>query len=127
MIPPTGIYAICVLTALNKLDIDVNDTVERVIVSITTFFMWLKFLYFLRIFRNTGYLIRMIVEVIKDMRNFFLVILITITAFGESFLRISMGNKNENERFTDGFIDSIIYAYSMVLGNIDTENIGEVA
>lgn len=55
--------------------------------------MWFKLLYFLRIFKNTGYLIRMIVEVIYDMRHFFLVLLITIAAFGDSFLSISLANK----------------------------------
>jgi hypothetical protein len=73
----------------------VSDTLQRIIIAITTVFMWLKLLYFMRIFRNTGYLIRMIVEVVKDMRNFFLVILITITAFGEAFLRLSLGNDED--------------------------------
>ena len=54
--------------------------------------MWMKFLYFLRIFKETGYLIRMIVEVVKDMRNFFLVLLITVAAFGDSFSTIALGN-----------------------------------
>ena len=61
-----------------------------------TFFMWFKFLYFLRIFKNTGYLISMIFEVIKDMRYFLLVLLITIVAFADSLLSISMGNRQED-------------------------------
>jgi hypothetical protein len=46
-------------------------------------------LYFLRIFKHTGYLIRMLVEVISDMSTFLLVLLITLMAFGDSFLKIS--------------------------------------
>lgn len=99
---------------------------ERGLLSVITFFMWFKFLYFLRIFKNTGYLIRMIVEVVKDMRNFFLVLLITIAAFGDSFLRLSLGN-TEDAQFTTGFWDSLIYTYRMILGDFDTGAFGDVA
>ena len=98
--------------------------------------MWFKFLYFLRIFKSTGYLIRMIVEVVYDMRNFFLVLLITIAAFGDSFLRIAVANTNYIDPdtkeetvniFTTGFIDSMIFTYRMILGDFDTGAFGEVA
>lgn len=68
----------------------------RAILAISTFFMWLKLLYIMRIFKKTGYLIRMIVEVIYDMGVFLLLLLITVLAFGDSFLRISLGNDEEN-------------------------------
>lgn len=58
--------------------------------------MWIKLLYFLRIFRSTGYLIRMIVEVLSDMGIFLLVLLITLTAFGDAFLRLSLANDPDN-------------------------------
>jgi hypothetical protein len=48
--------------------------------------MWLKFLYFLRIFQKTGYLIRIIVEVVIDMRHFLLILLLTIIAIGDAML-----------------------------------------
>jgi hypothetical protein len=95
--------------------------------------MWFKFLYFLRVFQPTGYLIRMIIEVIFDMKYFFLLLLITIAAFGDSFLRIATANPDEedeegnNPRFTTGFIDSMIYTYRMILGDFDTGNFGHVA
>ena len=36
--------------------------------SFGTLLMWFKFMYFLRIFKNTGYLIRMVLDVVYDMR-----------------------------------------------------------
>jgi hypothetical protein len=93
LIPPFGIYLISLLLLIDQLSsFELSLSIVRTILSLTTFFMWFKFLYFLRIFKSTGYLIRMIFEVIKDMRNFFLVLLITIAAFGDSFLRISLAN-----------------------------------
>ena len=88
--------------------------------------MWLKLLYFLRIFKNTGYLIRMIIEVIYDMRSFLLVLLITIAAFGDSMLTISQGNDEKNH-FIFGFIDALTYTYRLILGDWDTEHFGDVA
>jgi len=88
--------------------------------------MWFKILYFLRIFKPTGYLIRMIFTVIYDMRFFFLVLLITLVAFGDSFYIISEANKDDN-KFVFGFVDSILFSYYIILGNFDTGKFGNVA
>jgi len=92
LIPPFGIYIIIFMMIVSTFGYDLPQNTQASIEAIITFFMWFKFLYFLRIFKNTGYLIRMIVEVIIDMKNFFLVLFITIAAFGDAFLRISLYN-----------------------------------
>lgn len=73
----------------------------------------------------------MIVEVVKDMRNFFLVLLITIAAFGDSLLTISLGNNfdgnDESFPFTTDFVDSLIFTYRMILGDFDTSAFGDVS
>jgi len=80
-------------------DYDIDDTFNRCVLAISTFFMWFKLLYVMRIFKNTGYLVRMIVEVIYDMGIFLLILLITILAFGDTFLRLSLANE-EDDQFT---------------------------
>lgn len=57
--------------------------------SFASFFMWLKFLYFLRIFKDTGYLVRTLTDVIFDMKIFLLILFIVYFGFGEAFLRLS--------------------------------------
>ena len=57
--------------------------------------MWIKLLSVLRVFEKTGYLIRMIHEVIIDMGVFLLILLITVTMFGDTFMRLSDGNEDE--------------------------------
>jgi len=57
--------------------------------------MWFKLLYFMRIFDNTSYLIRMIICVIIDMKTFLLILFVTIAAFGDSFYAISKANPND--------------------------------
>ena len=128
LIPPIGMYAmVFMIGARDLFQVNVSSDVERTVLAIVSFFMWMKFLYFLRIFKETGYLIRMIIEVIKDMRNFFLVLLITVAAFGDSFSTIALGNTNEKDVFTTGFFDGLIYTYRMILGDFDTTSFGNVA
>ena len=95
--------------------------------------MWLKFLYFLRIFQSTGYLIRIIIEVCVDMRHFLLVLLLTFVAFGDAMRSISTSNEDvpdesgNSSQFVGSYVDSITYTYRMVLGDFDTSNFGNVA
>ena len=127
LIPPMGMYIIGVMMVLKEFDMQFSHSTERSILSIITFFMWMKFLYFLRIFQNTGYLIRMITEVVVDMRHFFLVLSITIAAFANTFLTLAYGNPEGDDRFINGFVESLIYTYRMILGDFDTGAFGQVA
>ena len=89
-------------------------------------FIWLKFLYFLRIFESTGYLIRIIIQVVIDMRHFLFVLLLTFVAFGDAFYNIS--NANAEPLYEGGtFIGGVTYVYRLVLGDFDTTAFGTVA
>lgn len=96
LITPVGVIFTIILVLLDTHGREIDEDMLRCVYAVTTLFMWLKLLYFLRIFRKTGYLIRLLVEVIIDMGVFLLVLLITNTAFGDSFLRLSMANDKEN-------------------------------
>lgn len=54
-----------------------------------SFLIWIKFLYFLRIYHPTSYFIRMLSTVIWEIRTFLLVLMIVYLGFGEAFLRLS--------------------------------------
>jgi hypothetical protein len=84
--------------------------------------MWMKCLYFLRIYESTGYLIRMIIEVVVDMKNFFLVLLIAVAAFADSLLIISL---NSETPFASSFIDSMIYTYRIILGDFAVDEVSD--
>jgi hypothetical protein len=59
--------------------------VIRTLTAYAVFLMWLKIPYFMRIIDSTAPFIRMISEIIKDSRDFMLVFLLVIVAFGNSF------------------------------------------
>eukprot|EP00347_Sterkiella_histriomuscorum_P010531 403375928 len=126
LIAPIGVAVLHGFQFAEYHGIDIDVDIIRSVLAISTFFMWLKFLSSLRIFKETGYLIRMIIEVIYDMGIFLMVLLITVAAFGDTFLRISNGNIEE-EQFIESFIPAVAFAYSMILGTYDINAFGEVA
>lgn len=108
--------------------------------SITTLCLWIKFLYFLRIFDATGFLVRSIIFCISEMKYFLLILLVTICAFADSYKVMSYANLSEDElgkdfndkkpeQFVEGnFIKSVFYAYLIGLGEfpLDSE-FGKIA
>ncbi len=120
-LPPLLIY----LLILDNF-IGMNTAYTATIMALATVMMWLKLLYFMRIFKNTGYLIRMIIEVISDMKYFLFILMVTVTAIGDAMLKIANQNKGE-ERFVKGFFEAVMFTYRMILGDFDTEKFGSVS
>ena len=65
--------------------------------AISGLVMWTKMLNFLRVFDESRYLIRMIIEVIVGMKIFMLILFITVFGFADSFYTISRANKKNRE------------------------------
>jgi len=113
IIPPIIIPLIIIQDFL-RIKYDFQHTIH----SFASMFMWFKFLYFLRIFKETGYLIRMIVEVIKDMRIFFIVLMVVLCAFADAFLSLSNANSTEATKFAGtNFFEALLYSYRTSLGD----------
>lgn len=101
--------------------------------------MWIKFLYFWRIFRSTAKFIAMITAIIKDLQVFMGVFLITLTAFGNAMYIMSNNNPicdkaclaipekdREPGRFINSMLESVFFSYLMSLGDFDVANLGSV-
>jgi len=126
IIPPVFILLTVTLNVLDSYAFKVGAEVQVPLEALSTLFMWLKFLYFLRIYENFGYLIRIVQEVVVDMRFFLCVLLLTVFAFADAFLSISMANPPDS-RFTTDFTDASLYVYRMILGDFDTSDFGLVS
>jgi hypothetical protein len=110
-----------------------NRTIYACGYSIATLFLWLKFLYFLRIFDSFGFLVRAINQVIIDMKSFMLILLLVITAFGDSFKVMNIANADGKAFIDDSvnptisnFLRAVFYAYRVGLGDFDTDAFGTV-
>jgi len=84
--------------------------------SVATLLMWIKFLYFLRIFRSTGYLVRTLTDVIYDMKVFLLILFIVYFGFGEAFLRLSEKSDPEAQ-FIMNYAYCWVYAFRLSVGD----------
>jgi hypothetical protein len=128
MVPPIMTILFIVLEITGFFDDGTKIQVQSAMQALTSLFIWLKFLYFLRIFESTGYLIRIIVQVVIDMRHFLLVLLLTFVAFGDAVYNIQLGNTAEDPIYEgENFIGGVAYVYRMVLGDFDTTGFGNCA
>jgi hypothetical protein len=84
--------------------------------SLACLLMWAKFLYFLRIFKSTGYLVRTLTDVCYDMKIFLLMLFIVYFGFGEAFLRISE-KSDEEAMFIENYPMAWVRSFS---GDLDT-------
>lgn len=100
-----------------------NGKIIRTLYSVTAILMWLRVLYFFRIFRSTGYYIRMLVEVIKDIKYFIFIFALTITAFAHAWF-IFLKNGSEGSDLTS-FSLSLGYVYRLALGDFSTDEFGD--
>ena len=53
--------------------------------ALASFFIWAKMLYFFRVFRSFGHLIKTIIEVLIDMKVFIIILLMSMLAFSGTF------------------------------------------
>ena len=84
--------------------------------------MYFKLFYFMRIFLSTSYLVRMIIETTKDMKNFALVVFISIVAFANAFYIIGRNSDEEDGNLAgELFTDAFIFSYRMGLGDFITD------
>jgi ABC-type multidrug transport system fused ATPase/permease subunit len=82
--------------------------------------IWFRFFYLLRVISTTAYLIRMILEIIWDMKWFTLALFIAICAFGNSLYVIGR-NADDNLAGTN-LLYGFIYSYKLGFGDFDTDN-----
>jgi hypothetical protein len=94
IIPPILILVFLPLVLVGTFD-GQNAELEATIQATMSLIIWLKLLYFLRIFENTGYLIRIITEVVASMKYFLFILLIAIVAFADAIRQFSTSNKED--------------------------------
>ena len=65
--------------------------------AFASFFIWFKFLYFLRIFRMYGHLIQTIIQVLYDVKVFMFIMLISLLTFSGTFYILAQNNTGEDQ------------------------------
>ncbi|CAI2381450.1 unnamed protein product [Moneuplotes crassus] len=93
------------------------------VAAISVLVLYFKLFYFLRIFFATAYLVRMIIEIMIDMKFFVGVLMIATIAFANAFYILGR-NSEEDNLAGDNFIDAFIFSYKMGLGDFITDDFG---
>ncbi|TNV87014.1 hypothetical protein FGO68_gene4579 [Halteria grandinella] len=94
--------------------------------SIASLSLWVRFLYFLRIFDSTSYYIQIITGSFWDMKEFIAILFIVQVGFGEAFLRLSERSDGEGI-FLRNFADAFVFAFRMGLGDNNTDSFEEIS
>ena len=101
-----------------------NKQILRPLASITLIILWIKLFYFLRVYDSTAQLIRLIIEIVNDMKNFMIVLFIGIIGFtgGLFIMQQSLDGKVEVGGDHDRFVGenpfkAFIYTYRLTLGD----------
>jgi len=84
--------------------------------AISSLLMWFKVLSFMRMYNETGYIIRMLQQVAWDIRIFMFILLITLLAFADAMYTISRSN-DEGKEYFGSYLEALINAYLLALGD----------
>ena len=118
----TDVFPICAIIFLivfeNFADYRMlEDTIQirHGLQAVTSFLMWIKIFYFLRIFRHTGFFVNMLKGVVKESAIFFLLYILVLLAFTSSFYILYPPDTD------DTFRGVLFYSYLLSLGEFDME------
>ena len=120
-------YSLCL--AVLFFDLLGIQSYQRPLASIALIILWIKLFYFLRVFDETSQLIRMIIEIVNDMKNFMIVLMIGIVAFtgGLYIMQQVVPETNDAHNFVgDNVVKAFIYTYRLTLGDFQLDNFQQV-
>ena len=94
---------------------------------ISVLILYFKLFYFMRIFNSTAYLVRMIIEIVKDMKYFVWVLIIATMAFANAYYILGRNSSPHDGNLAGNLItDAFIFSYQMGIGNFQTDGFNTV-
>ena len=105
--------------------------VQKICAAVAMLMMYIKLFYWLRLFESTAAFIRMLYEIIEDVKPFLTFLVIAIAMFANSMLLLDQNRrllKADNEDgiissiFGIAFLDSYVRTYLVALGEFDIDN-----
>ena len=87
--------------------------------AVSVLILYFKVFYYLRIFFETGYQVRMIIEIVVNMRNFAVVFMLAVFAFGNSYYILGRNSNVANFSGND-IAAAFIYSWKTGLGATET-------
>lgn len=110
-------FIVLIIDLLNILAITNDSNLVKLFASITAFLFWLRVISYLRGFEGTAFMIRLIFEVVSDIRYFLLLILMFTLSFNCSIYLIQSSYDTENDSTSDTLYNMFTLCYRLVLGD----------
>ena len=112
LVPLMANLASIVISIVNKGETSSMLEIQKPIYACATLFLFLKAFYFLRYFREIGNLVRMVFQVMYQMRFFFVVFFCFIFTFASAFYALTGGD------FT--YLEQFMFVFNITIRKSDT-------
>ena len=93
----------------------------RAFFGIAAFFMWVKVFYWMRLYKNTAYYVKLITQTLADIKTFCFLVFIIWFAFANLFYMLNIGHNKDDQVLIEytgiAYVDSIIAIYQFALGD----------
>lgn len=119
---------VLIMVTWDMLSVDNLFTMQKIrtVAAVSTWFMWVKVFYWMRLFRSSGYYITLILQTINDIKIFLAMVALILTAFANVFflLQLNVPAKDADNPILSSYygssvIDSFIGMYVMALGDFN--------
>jgi hypothetical protein len=103
----------------------------RMVATVAMCFMWLKFFYWMRLYKTTAHFTRMVIECVRDASGFLVMLLLVIGMFANANYILDQVRKNHGDPLiiTEAFgihgLDTLVRSYLLGLGSFDFTNFNE--
>jgi len=116
MIDMTSLIMNLIVIVANLLDW--SNNIYYPLASITLLIMWLRMFYFGRMFFATAVLVAMIIQIVKDMKMFLIILSVSVLGFANAFYVIGWNDIHDFKPFTENsIIKTVAYAWSNIIGD----------
>ena len=130
LLPPMLIMVVVSVHINERYNLDfVHSNFIYTVHSLASLLLWAKLIYFLRIFKATGkiymilillgYFVRILTDVVYEMKVFIFFLFTVYLGFGEAFLRFSEASQ-EDSQFVGDYASAFVYTFRLSMGDNDT-------
>mmetsp|Transcript_13656 Transcript_13656/g.18684 ORF Transcript_13656/g.18684 Transcript_13656/m.18684 type:complete len:311 (-) Transcript_13656:289-1221(-) len=106
---------------ITKEEMITHSSLDRFLAAITVSLMWFKAFYWMRLFSQTSFYIRLIIETLSDIKYFLILFIIILCTFGNAFLIIDIGREESfiQNYFSSEVVNVIFDQYLLSLGEFN--------
>lgn len=98
----------------------------RPLPAVTSLLLWNKAFYWMRLFSQTAFYVKLIFETIIDIRYFLILFIAILMTFGNALMIMNAGRGEESHLYANifsiEFVNTVMNQYMLSLGEFDTEN-----